>query len=282
MPLLDPNLLKRLEYLRLVWRQSGGRWIAPPRNRVPAGGTELTGHRDYSPGDPLWHVDWNLCARSDELLTRQFQGEADCHVYLFLDCSRSMALGEPTRFDAACRAAAAVGYFGLASGYRVGALGFADRIVADLAPLRGKGRVGRLLRFLQNLSPAHAPTNLAAAAAAFVKRSQRRGPAVVLSDMHAAHGFRQGLDMLCGSGYAPRVLWICDSREDAPLGDVELFDVESGCARQVTLTESDLGRYRQQCAAFADSLRRFCASRAIPCARIPVDSTEAALERACL
>lgn len=279
MPPYDPNLLKRLEYLRLAWQRRGVRWLAPAVGRLPGGQCAPADHRDYAPGDPLWHVDWNLCARSDELLTRQFWGEADAHVYLLLDCSRSMSLGEPSRFEAACRYAAALGYWGLASGWRVGAAGFAHRIVDQTPLLCGRARVGRLLGFLASLAPAHAPTDLAGAAAEFVRRRQRGGPIVVLSDMHAGGGLRQGLDILRLSGYAPRVLWIDDSREPSPLGDVELFDVESGAARQVTLTESDLLRYRRRWAAFAEGLRRFCAGRGIPCARIPADLPETALER---
>ena len=91
MALFDSQWLNRLRYLSLASRRAGGGILAGPRakrptfGRCPAGGTELGGHRDYAPGDDYRQIDWNLCARHDELLTKQFPGEADRPVYLLLD-----------------------------------------------------------------------------------------------------------------------------------------------------------------------------------------------------
>ena len=87
MALFDSQSLNRLRHVWLATRQAGGGILAGPRARLPAGGTEITGHRDYSPGDDYRQVDWSLCARHDELRVKQYEGEADRPVYLLLDCS---------------------------------------------------------------------------------------------------------------------------------------------------------------------------------------------------
>ena len=100
MALFDPGFLTKLRSVALASQRSGGGLLAPGPAKHQAVGTELAGHRGYSPGDDYRAVDWNICARHDELVTRRFVGEADRHVYLLLDRSASMGLGEPVKFDA--------------------------------------------------------------------------------------------------------------------------------------------------------------------------------------
>ncbi len=280
--MVDTELLRRLEYLSLVARRvPGGGLLGYRPSRLPAGGTELTGRRDYSPGDDYRQVDWGICARHDELRTRQFQGEQDLHVYLLLDCSRSMGLGRWAKFDVARRIAAALAYVALAEGRRVAVAAFTGRIVAECPPIRGKSRILKLIRFLDRLSFEDGPTHLAQAAAQFVARYQRHGPAVVISDLldsnpAAGGGFRAGLDVLRSRGYSPRVVQLCDPAEARPetLGDVELFDVETQTTRQVTVTERDFERYIEVVRQFDESVRAYCAKYRIHRARISCDLPE--------
>ena len=273
MAVFDPHLLKTLRYLSLVSRRVGGGLLATPSTRLPAGGTELTGHRDYTPGDDYRLIDWNICARHDELVVRRFQGEADRHVYLLLDCSWSMSLGSPPKFDVARQAAVALAYLGLADLARVSLLVFSDRIVAELPPLRDKGRILKAVRFLDALRPRRDRTDLASVAASFVGRCQRHGLAVILSDLYDPAGFRAALEILRRRGYSPRVVQIYESRDMEPdvLGDVELFDVESEDFWQVTVTEGSLARYRRLFRDFRRAVRSYCDSHALTCAQIPND-----------
>jgi uncharacterized protein (DUF58 family) len=273
MTLFDTESLKRLRYLSLVSRRAGGGLLAITPRRLPAGGTELTGHRDYTPGDDYRYVDWNLCARHDELWSKQFRGEADCPVYLLLDCSRSMALGSPPKFDAARQAVAALAYLALDRLEQVTVLGFSDRIAARLAPIRHKARILKLARFLEGLAPRPEPTNLAAAAEAFVGRHPPRGLAVVISDLYDPAGFQHGLGILRRRGYQVRVVQLYDPREANPkaMGDSELVDLESGVSWQVTLTERHLARYRQLYAEFQASVGNSCAAYGLPYVQLPTD-----------
>jgi uncharacterized protein (DUF58 family) len=58
-----------------------------------AGGSlEFRDYRDYEPGDDVRNIDWNLMARSDRLVVKQFHEETAPALDLILDGSRSMAL----------------------------------------------------------------------------------------------------------------------------------------------------------------------------------------------
>lgn len=273
MVLFDSQSLNELRRLALVACQAGGGLLAKPLVRLPAGGTELSGHRDYAPGDDFRRIDWNLCARHDELLVKQFWGEADCPVSILLDCSGSMSLGRPSKFDVGCQVAAALAYVALAELEQVSVLLYSDRIVTDLGPIRDKARILEVVRFLEDFAARSESTDLGAVAERFVRRRQRRGLAVVVSDLLDPRGFRRGLDLLRHRGYHPRLVQLYDPREVEPdaLGDSELADVETGLSWQVIVTEQHLARYRRLHARFLDSVRSYCVGREIACVQMPVD-----------
>jgi hypothetical protein len=113
-------------------------------------------------------------------------------------------------------------------------------------------------------------------AEAFVRRYQRHGPVAVLSDLYAPSGFQGALDLLRCHGYEPRLVEICDPREDAPglLGDLELVDVESRDARRVTVTQRAAARYLELLGEFRQSVHDYCSKHAIRHLRIACDTPE--------
>ncbi len=274
MPFFPPGLLKRTELLSLGAQRTGGSpLLAATRKKLPGGGTEVTGHRDYSPGDDFLAIDWALYARRNELCVKLFEGWSDRDVHLLLDCSRSMGLGQPAKFQLARQIAAALGHASLMNRDRLVVAAFADGLAADLPPLRHPSRILRLLRFLEELSPLGKNTNLLRAIEMFVRRPQRIGPVVVISDLYDPDGFQHGLDLLRFHGYEPRLVHMVDLRDAEPtlLGDVELIDVESQTGTNVTITERTVRRYRAFVAEFHESVREYCKRRSIVCMTIPCD-----------
>ena len=96
--MFDSEFLKRLEYLSLLSKRVfKGQLLAQRRTKQTGGGIEFADHREYIHGDDLRYLDWNVYARHGDLLLKRFQEEEDLHVYILLDCSRSMdsTLTEP-------------------------------------------------------------------------------------------------------------------------------------------------------------------------------------------
>ena len=261
MPLFDSDFLKKLEYLSLVSRRVfRGQLLAQRRTMQLGGGIEFADHREYTAGDDFRYLVWNVYARHGELLLKRFQEEEDLHVYLLLDCSRSMSFGDPPKFDYARQVGAALAYIALADLDRVAVVAFAGDVVADFPLTRGKARILSLLKFLEKLEPQGAATDLARVAKSFVHRGQRRGLALVLSDLFDPGGFQHGLDLLRHHKYEPHVIQVYDRRDAEPelKGDLELFDVESQTIRKVTITERNLRQYRRIFADFLDSVTKYC------------------------
>lgn len=272
----DVEPLTRLHHLALVARQLGGGLLRRPAARLPAGGTEITGYRDYAPGDDYRAVDWNICARHDELVVRQFHGEADQHTYLLVDCSRSMGLGKPPKSEAAAKAAVALAYVAMARHEQVSVLAFSDRVLAHWQSAADARRIAGLMRFLENLPPPEGTTDLAHVVGQLVRQRQRPGLAVVISDFCDPSGFQRTLDHLRHRAYAPRVVRIIDPREASAdlLGDVELVDVERQTSLDVTVAERHLAEYCRRYWEHRDALRRYCAKYRLGWVELPSDLPE--------
>jgi len=275
MALFDSDFLKKLEYLSLVSKRVfRGSLLAQRRTMQLGTGIEFSDHREYTPGDDFRYIDWNLFARLDQLLLKRFQEEEDLHVYFLVDCSRSMAFGDPPKFDFARQVAAALAYIALADLDRIAVTAFASDILEDFPLTRGKGRLLALLKFLEGLRAQGEDTNLERVATGFLHRDQRRGLVVVVSDLYDPNGFERGLDRLRHRKYEPHVVQIYDKYEKDPpdlLGDVEMWDVESGAARKVTVTEKNLRQYRRLFDEFQEKVQGYCNRHSLGCTRTATD-----------
>lgn len=178
-----------------------------------------------------------------------------------------MGFGEPAKFNLARQVAAALAYIALADLDRIAVCAYTDNIVADFPLTRGKAKIVNLLAFLESLQVQGSQTNIAKVATGFVHRSQRRGLALVISDLYDPTGYERGLDILRHHRYEPHVIQIHDLKEANPnlLGDVELEDVENEAIRKVTVTEKNLKQYKRIFETFLQSVQNYCRSYGIGC-----------------
>jgi uncharacterized protein (DUF58 family) len=280
---LDPQHVgtyRRL--LEVARRLDGGGLLEQRTSRLPAGGTELTGYRDYTPGDDYRQVDWRFCARHDELITRQYEGETDLRVYVLLDISRSMGPiprhsktdetpRQPSKFDVARQIAAALSYVAVSGLRRVGISAFADVVVDDSPSVCELAQFVRIARFLENLQPSGPIASLEQAGLGWVRRYQRRGLVIVLSDfLGDPAGFERGIEVLHARGYRPVVMQVCDPADARPpaLGDIEWCDAETGSTGWITVTERVWAKYRESYEGLRTAIRNHAAARALRYVRV--------------
>lgn len=271
--MLFPNdFLTRLEYLSIMSKRVfRGSLLAQRRTMQMGSGIEFSDHREYTFGDDLRYLDWNIYARHGDLLLKRFQEERDLNVYLMLDVSRSMAFGEPVKFDLARRLVAALAYIALADLDRISIVAYADRIVSEFPITRGKARILTLISYLENLETAGAETDLTRSAQELMLRGTRSGLAVVVSDLFDGHGFQGGLDQLRYRRFDAHVIQLHDPHEANPalLGDAELIDVETQEARKVTVTEKNLRTYKRLFNEHQLAVRDYCRNYGLGCTQSP-------------
>ncbi|MEA2610366.1 MAG: hypothetical protein QOG32_92, partial [Chloroflexota bacterium] len=161
----DEGFLRQLERLLVLMRSPVRGGLKGGRRSIKRGqSVEFADYRDYTLGDDLRQLDWNVYARLERLFVKLFVEEEDVTVTLLIDASASMTTGHPTKLLFAKRAAAALGYIGLASEDRVAVSALTGRMARRRASMRGSGRVFRLLADLSSIEAADGPTDIVAAA----------------------------------------------------------------------------------------------------------------------
>lgn len=270
--LFPPDFLTKLEYLSIMSKRVfRGSLLAQRRTMQLGSGIEFSDHREYATGDDLRYLDWNVYARHGDLLLKRFQEEQDLHVYLMVDCSRSMGFGDPPKFDLARQLTAALAYIALADLDRIAVVAYANDIISEFPVTRGKARILALMEYLEALATVGTDTNLSKAVQGLLHRGTRNGLVVVLSDLFDQNGFARGFDQLRSRRFEAHVLQLHDPKEADPklLGDAELEDVENGSIRMVTINERMLRRYKQLFTDHQTSVRDYCRRYGLSCTQSP-------------
>ncbi|MGH2436133.1 MAG: DUF58 domain-containing protein, partial [bacterium] len=216
-------------------------------------------YRSYQSGDDYRYIDWNIYSRLDRLFIKLFSEEEDINVHLFVDTSRSMAWGDPSKLDYAARVAAALGYIGLRHSDRVGVVAFADRPSRVVPPHRGRGQVLRLFEALGELE-GRGTSDLRTAMWEYVHKTHRRGLLVLISDLLFPNGFEEGLKLARYHRFDPFVIHVLSDDEIAPqaAGDLSLIDIETQAKVDVSIDGPSLEAYARARDAYFAEIEQFC------------------------
>lgn len=247
----DMALLRRLD---LVHRR-GVRGLLPGqrRSRKSSRSPEFADFRPYAPGDDIRQIDWRAYARLDRLMLRTYVAEEEAAVNVVVDASASMGIGEPPKWEAARRLAAALAMVGLGAADRVavGTMGGGDRFTPHLR--LGNG-AGALLGFLGGVEV----SGVAGPAGLGRLRWLRPGLTIVVSDFLVEGSWEPAL-LALGKAGQDVILWqVLAPEEERPRlsGDLRLVDVESGQTRDLTVTPRLVAEYMTALAAHRDELQR--------------------------
>ena len=259
----DEAFLRQLERLQLLMRTPARGGLKGGRRSVKRGqSVEFADYRDYSLGDDLRQLDWNILARLEKLFVKLYVEEEDVTITFLIDASASMAAGTPDKLTYAKRAAAALGYIGLASEDRISIVALSGRAGRRQAAIRGSGRVFRLLSALSAIPIADGQTDLLAAARHAGAQLTGRGVVVLLSDLLDPNADRV-IRELAATGSEIVVLHLLSPEELDPAieGDLRLVDVESGESMDVTVDLATIDGYKTRLAAWREMFADTAAKR---------------------
>jgi len=264
-PLLDPEFLHKLEQLELVSRKIFvGRMKGERKSKRRGSSVEFADHRNYTVGDDLRHIDWNVYGRLDRLFLKLFLEEEDLHFYTLIDTSSSMDFGDPTKLHYAKQVAAALSFIGLVNHDRVVLDTFATTLQVGLASVRGRSQMWRVVQYLEELK-ASGQSDLAAAAKSFAIKHAGKGIVVVISDFLDKRGYENALRYLLARNMDIYVIQVLSQEEVEPelAGDLRLVDVEDEDIAEITVSGPLLKRYKDNLNAFVGGLKEWCTRRGI-------------------
>ncbi len=259
--LLDPDFMNRLEQLSLVSRKVfTGKIKGERRSKKRGVSVEFADYKNYTHGDDLRFLDWNIYGRLDKLFVKLFMEEEDLRVYVLLDTSRSMMFGEPTsKFDFARKVAAAIAYIGLCNLDRVSVRAFAGNLTDSFRPTRGKRQVWKLFDFMGAIQ-CDGTTSLRDAFKRFVLENRGKGIVVVVSDFLDKESFEDGLKYLLYNQMDVFCLHVLADEEVNPpyVGDLKMVDAEDGDVAEVSISASVMKAYQRTVNSFCNHLNTYC------------------------
>lgn len=264
--LLDSQLMAKLDQVDVMSRKIfAGKLQGERRSKRRGISVEFADYRQYSHGDDLRFVDWNVYARLDKLFLKMFLEEEDLSLILAIDASASMDYGKPNKFAFIQRLAMALGYVGLVNHNRVTLFAFNEAGVKPLSNLRGRRRTREMGQWLIDTEPGGG-SGFDAAMRSIALNRQGKGVMVVLSDFLYKEGYEKGLRYLAGGGYDTFCMQVLSPEEVDPgkaglAGDLRLTDIEDEDTAEVTISAALLKRYKDNLNAYCGKLREFCVRR---------------------
>lgn len=220
---------------------------------------EFADYRDYNEGDDLRHLDWNVLARLQSPVIKTYQDEEDTAVHLIVDCSPSMAFGDPTKLFMAQRLACAFGYVALGGGDAAYPRSIGTRS-RSVGALRGRPNYARLTRWMEELT--------LGGKRALSEELRELARADLVAGM--VFVFTDGLDpdlpralrVLAGRGHEVSVVQIlCHDELNPDLeGDLRLIDSETGEAVEITANQAALAEYQRRLSEHLGAIKKECTS----------------------
>jgi uncharacterized protein (DUF58 family) len=262
----DPEGLARVGHMELVARQVVEGFLTG-RHRSPYHGfsVEYLDHRPYAPGDELRSLDWKVLARTDKYYVKLFEDETNLRAYILLDCSRSMAFGEPlSKRHYGSHLAAALAYLMLHQNDAVGLVLFDSEVRQFLAPRARPTQFRRVLELLEH-GPTHDDTDIGTVLHAVAERVKRRGLVIVISDLiDDPARVADGLMHFRHDHHEVIVFQVLDDAELAfPFDRTTRFKDMEGAGSLVADPRKVRDRYRARMQAFLDEVRTLCFERNI-------------------
>lgn len=186
--------------------------------------------REYTPGDDIRSIDWNVTARTGQPYVKQFVEERELTVMLLVDLSASGQFGTVAKLktEIATELCAVLAMSAITNNDKVGLILFTDRIERFIPPQKGKHHVLRVIREVLGFCPQHLGTDIGGALEYLHRISRRRSVCFLVSDFLASD-YETPL-RIAHRRHDIIPVTLTDQREDhlPRLGLVMLQDLETG------------------------------------------------------
>ena len=271
--LFDEGTLRKITQLTLVAHQVRSGWLKGERRSVKRGNSvEFADYRNYTAGDDLRRLDWNIYARLDKPYLKLFQEEEDLVVHILLDVSLSMDFGEgeQNKFHYGVKLAAALGAIAISNSdwLTITTIRKSDSekagasSPAQFGPTRGQFNTLSMLKFMEGQKPV-GQTDLSQSLREYIARMRRPGLAFLISDLFSPSSYHDALAQLQGRGFEVMIIHLLAPEEIEPRfrGDLRLVDIETGIPQEVSVDNEMRSLYRTRLETWRLEIQTDCQKR---------------------
>jgi uncharacterized protein (DUF58 family) len=143
--------------------------------------------REYTPGDEVRTIDWNVTARAGRPFVKKFTEERELTLFLVVDISASgnFGSGEMAKRDLAAEVASVLAFSAIRNSDKVGLILYTDRIERYLPPKKGRRHVLRVVRDILFHEPQGVGTDTVKTLDVVNQVLHRRAVVFLISDFEA-------------------------------------------------------------------------------------------------
>jgi uncharacterized protein (DUF58 family) len=144
--------------------------------------------REYSPGDEVRTIDWNVTARAGRPFVKKFTEERELTIFLMVDISASgnFGSGRTSKRDLAAELASVLAFSAIRNSDKVGLLLYTDRVERYLPPKKGRRHVLRVVRDILYHAPEASGTDTVKALDVANRLLHRRAIVFLISDFETS------------------------------------------------------------------------------------------------
>lgn len=183
--MIPRELLKKIRLIelranRLVEETLGGQYHSVFKGQ----GMNFEEVREYTPGDDVRSIDWNVTARMNHPFIKKFVEERELTLMIIVDLSGSglFGSGDQSKRELAAEIASVLAFSAFRNNDKVGLILFTEEVEKFIPPRKGRRHILRVVREILCHEPRKRGTALNKALEFLARVTAHRAIAVVISD----------------------------------------------------------------------------------------------------
>jgi len=253
--MIPEELIKKIRQIQIYTARTVDASFAGQYESVFKGrGMQFDEVREYTPGDDIRSIDWNVTARTGRAYIKRFVEEREMTVIFAVDLSASGQFGTVNKMknELAAEFCAVLAFAAAKNNDKVGLLIFTDQIELYIPPKKGSSHVLRLIRELLYFKMPRRRTDISMALDYIAKVTRKKATIFLVSDFIESD-FKKSLGLL-NKRHDVIAVPVRDRVEISmpSVGLIELQDAETG---EIILADTSSRKFRNQYGE--ESSRRF-------------------------
>ncbi|HEW78509.1 MAG TPA: DUF58 domain-containing protein [Phycisphaerales bacterium] len=273
--MIPQELIKKIRQIQIYTSRTVDASFAGQYESVFKGrGMQFDEVREYTPGDDIRTIDWNVTARTGKPYIKRFVEEREMTVMFAVDLSASGDFGtvNKAKNELAAEFCAVLAFAAAKNNDKVGLLIFTDQIELYIPPKKGISHVLRLIRELLYFKMPKRKTNITQALDYLGKVVRKKATVFLVSDFIET-GFKKPLSLL-NKRHDVIAVPVRDKAEITlpGIGLIEFADAETGEIILIdTSSRQFRNRYSNTTARRFDELKNMLRTINVDCISISTD-----------
>ena len=257
--LTTAEILKRVRRIEIKTKGLSNHIFAGEYHSAFKGrGMSFSEVREYTPGDDVKSIDWNVTARFSHPFVKVFEEERELILMLVVDVSSSSLFGTHQRLkrELITELSAVLAFSASTNNDKVGVIFFSDKVEKFIPPKKGRSHILRIIRELIALEPSQKGGTDIRLALDYLNNVQKKRTITFLLSDFVSEPYDKALQLAARKhDLVGMQVYDKADRELPQAGMVQVVDAETG---EVQWLDTDDKSVRLQYSKAFDQQRQYC------------------------